>query len=122
MNKILIVDDELFIVEGLKAYFELDGFEVITASNGREAIEMAKSQKPDLIMLDIMMPDLNGWQTLKMLKEDESTKEIQVIMSSVMGKDEDIEKSISLGASDYIVKSNDADKIVEKIKEILSKM
>ena len=99
----------------------MDGYEVATASNGKEAIEVAKNQKPDLIMLDIMMPDLNGWQTLKLLKEEESTKGIPVIMSSVMGKEEDIKKSMSLGATDYVIKSNDTDKIVEKIKGILNK-
>ncbi len=110
----------MFIVEGLKAYFEMDGYEVITASNGKDAIELAKTRKPDLIMLDIMMPDLNGWQALQVLKQEESTRDIPVIMASVMEKDEDIKMSLSLGAVDYIVKSQDADKIVDKIKTILN--
>lgn len=110
----------MFIVEGLKAYFEMDGYEVITASNGRDAIELAKTHKPDLIMLDIMMPDLNGWQALQALKKEESTRDIPVVMASVMEKDQDIKMSLSLGAADYIVKSQDTDKIVDKIKTILN--
>ena len=88
----------------------------MVAITGREAIEKAKSYKPDLIILDIMMPDMNGWQALKILKEDAGTSSIPVVMSSVVGKDENIEKSMSMGALDYIVKSGDPEEIVDKIK------
>lgn len=88
----------------------------MVAITGREAIEKAKSYKPDLIILDIMMPDLNGWQTLKILKEDAGTSSIPVVMSSVVGKDENMEKSMSMGALDYIIKSGDPEEIVNKIK------
>jgi DNA-binding response OmpR family regulator len=121
MSKVMIVDDEQAIAEGLKAFFELDGFEVRTVSGGGAAQGAARDWLPDVIILDIMMPGLNGWQVLKALKEDAATKSIPVVMSSVMEKEEDVNRSISLGAAEYVVKTIDPEKIVEKIKTLLSR-
>jgi DNA-binding response OmpR family regulator len=101
---------------------DIEGYEIDAAENGTQGVEKAKSFLPDLILLDILMPELDGFGVLDALKHDELTKDIPVIMMSNLGQDEHVKKAISMGARDYIVKSQfTPSSVVEKIKEVLVK-
>lgn len=105
-NKLLIVEDENTIRSMYTAKFESDGFEVISADNGATGLEMAKKELPDLILLDIILPQLDGFSVLKSLKEDAKTKNIPVVMLTNLGTNEDRVKGQKMGAVDYIVKAS----------------
>lgn len=117
-KKILIVDDEQDIREIIKIPLLQDGFQILEASNGKDAIELAKKEKPDLITLDIMMPNLDGFQVAKIIKEDPQTANIPIIILSVLSQDK--EKLIQ-GIADYISKPFKPDELVTKIKEVIDK-
>lgn len=105
-KRILIVDDDPLISRMYENKMQLDGHEAEVAVNGEEAITAVRKNKPDLILLDVMMPKLNGVETLKILKGEETTKNIPVIILTNLGdKPEDIDKAKALGALDYLVKS-----------------
>lgn len=104
MKKILIVEDEKNIVLSLRMYLKKEGFDVKVAPNGIDAIKMAQEYIPDLILLDILLPGMNGYLVCKALKEDMDTKHIPVIFMSAKNQESDINKAFEVGASDYIVK------------------
>ena len=104
-NKILFVDDDQHIVQLYSAVFSKAGFNFSTASNGLEAIEKAGTEKPDLLLLDIMLPDLNGLEVLKKLKQNPQTADITVWMITNLPEQMNEETAQSYGASDYLVKS-----------------
>jgi len=120
-KKILVAEDDQAISIMYKGKLESDGYIVIAASNGADALEFAKKEKPDLVMLDVIMPQLDGFGVLAELKKDPKTKDIPAIMLTNLGTDEDREKGAKLGAVDYIVKANMTPaQISEKIKKYLS--
>ncbi len=121
MAKILIVDDDKLMVKMYQGKFEDDGFEVAVAVDGQAGFDTALEFKPDLILLDIMMPKVDGLEMLKKLKNNEAAKNIPVILlTNVGGSDEDVERGLSLGAVAYMVKAHyDAKDVVKKVKEIL---
>ena len=120
MKKILIVEDDQMICSMYKTKFEADGFTCLTANNGPDGLAMAKKEKPDLIMLDVMLPQLDGFSILKEIKADSKTKSIPVIMLTNLGTDEDKAKGEKLGAADYWVKASlTPTEISKKIKERL---
>jgi CheY-like chemotaxis protein len=104
MKKILIIEDEKNIILLLKMFLEHDGFEVFTAGNGFDGIKIAQESNPDLILLDIVLPGINGYLVCKNLKEDEKTKDIPIIVISARTSKDDIEKIFSFGAQYYIAK------------------
>jgi DNA-binding response OmpR family regulator len=104
MKKILIIEDEKNIVLLLKMFLEHNGFEVFTAVNGTDGIKIAQESNPDLILLDIVLPGINGYLVCKNLKEDEKTKDIPIVVISARTSKDDIEKIFSSGAQDYIAK------------------
>jgi len=122
MAKILLVDDDALLVRMYQTKLKADGYEVETASDGAEGFNKTKEFKPDLVLLDVMMPRMNGFEMLKILKQNESTKRVPVILlTNVGGSEADIEKGLSLGAVAYIIKANYLPKeIVQKVKEILA--
>jgi DNA-binding response OmpR family regulator len=122
MAKILLVDDDALLVRMYQTKLKADGFEVETAADGSEGFNKAKLFKPDLILLDVMMPKLNGFEMLGILKQNLETKRIPVILlTNVGGSEAEIEKGLSLGAVAYIIKADYVPKeIVQKIKEILA--
>ncbi|MDP3921642.1 MAG: response regulator [Candidatus Omnitrophota bacterium] len=103
-KKVLFVDDEPMIVKIMKSRLEANNYEVFTALSGQEAIELALGQKPDLILLDILMPDLNGYEVCGRLKSNPRTKEIPVIMFTALQEDECKERSEEMGAVEIIRK------------------
>jgi CheY-like chemotaxis protein len=117
-KKILVVDDEPDVVSVIEARLKGDGYQVIIACDGKESLEKAKAQKPDLILLDIKMPDMDGHKILKGLKEDDETKSIPVIMLTASSEPVDVIKSLSYeGAVDYIVKPFNTQDFLRKIRK-----
>ena len=119
MKKILIVDDEPNIVMALEYTFKKRDFEVFIARDGEEALAITTKELPDIIILDVMMPKLDGYQTLKRIKETEELKHIKVVFLSAKNKEEDIEKGLALGADDYIKKPFSIKQLVNRIIELL---
>lgn len=118
-GKILVVDDEIYIVHILDFSLGMEGYEVLTALDGEQALEKARAQHPDLIVLDIMMPKLDGYETCKMLKADDRTKDIPVILLSAKGRNVDQKIGFEVGADEYITKPFSPRKLVERINAIL---
>ncbi len=122
MAKILLVDDDALLVRMYQKKLENDGFTVETADDGDVALKKLPEFKPDLVLLDIMMPKMNGYEVLKNLKENQATKDLPVILLTNVGSsDEDIQKGLELGAVAYLVKAgNRPSAVVSKVKEILA--
>lgn len=122
MAKILLVDDDPLLVRMYQKKLENDGYTVDTADDGNVALEKVNSFKPDLILLDIMMPKVNGYEVLKSLKSQSATQKTPVVLlTNVSSSDEDVEKGLELGAVAYLVKAgNRPSAVVAKVKEILS--
>jgi two-component system alkaline phosphatase synthesis response regulator PhoP len=118
-GKILVVDDEVYILHILDFSLGAEGFDVVTANNGETAIAKAKQERPSLIVLDIMMPVLDGYETLKRLKADPDTKDIPVILLTAKGRDVDKRLGFEVGATDYIVKPFSPSRLIERIEEII---
>ena len=104
-KKILIVEDEI-IIKILKIKFELSGFQVDTAQDGAEAMVKLNQSQPDIILLDILMPKMNGFEFLEKIKKDERFKDIPVVIFSNLNAPSDIEKSKALGVLEYILKTD----------------
>lgn len=119
MKKILIVDDEPNIVMSLEYIFKKENFKVFIARDGEEAIEIAGNSRPDIILLDIMMPNVDGFQVLKYLKENEDLRTIKVLFLSAKNKISDIELGLQLGADKYISKPFSTKKLVKEVKKLL---
>jgi DNA-binding response OmpR family regulator len=118
-TRILVVDDETDIVSTVKYRLEFCGFEVITASNGKEGLEKAASEKPDIILLDISMPIMNGHETLERLKNNPELKDIPVIMFTAFSDAKDVAKAVELGVTDYVTKPFDYTDLTTKITNAL---
>lgn len=116
---ILIVDDEPDIVKTVKDLLYSEGFEVLTAPNGKEGIVEAKESHPDLILLDVMMPKMDGFETLKRLKKDPLTLDIPIFMLTVRGTPKDVQQGIRHYAEKYITKPFDPEKLIHEIKHSL---
>ena len=114
--KILVVDDEKRMVRFIQLNLEQDGFQVLTAYNGSEALEQVRTQLPDLILLDIMMPDINGFEVLKRIRE---VNTVPVIMLTAKGEEDDRIQGLELGADDYITKPFSPREMVSRIRAVL---
>ena len=118
-GKILVVDDEIYIVHILDFSLGMEGYEVVTALDGEQALERLQSDKPDLIVLDIMMPKLDGYEVCKAIKSDPETRQIPVILLSAKGRNVDQKLGFDVGADDYITKPFSPRKLVERINQLL---
>ncbi len=121
MKKVLIVDDEPNIVMSLEYIFKKEDFQVYIARDGEEAIEIVENTIPDIILLDIMMPNVDGYQVLNYLKSSETLNKIRVIFLSAKNKASDIELGLQLGADKYISKPFAVKNLVKEVKELLNK-
>jgi DNA-binding response OmpR family regulator len=117
-KKILVVDDEDDILNFLELVLGEKGFDVITASGGQEALTRAQLEHPDLVLLDIMMPQMDGWEVLKLLRVDEETAEIPVAMLSARTEARDRVQGLQEGAIDYICKPFSLQELLGKIEAI----
>ena len=120
MAKVLVVDDEEHIVMILKDSLEFSGFQVVTAYDGLEALERVSKDRPDIIILDIGMPKLDGWEVCRRLKGDEKTKAIPIIILTAYAQTSDQRKGAQLGAERFISKPCDLTYLVEEINALLA--
>ena len=119
MKKILIVDDEPNIVMTLEYTFKKSNYEVFIARDGQEALDILKTNFPDVIILDIMMPMVDGFATLEQIRKDDNLQHTKVMLLSAKNKESDIEKGLALGADAYMTKPFSIKKVVEKVEELL---
>ena len=117
-KKILIVDDEPNIVMTLEYTFKKQDFEVFIARDGSEALQILENDIPDFVLLDIMMPNVDGYQTLKHIRKTDGLKHIKVVFLTAKNKASDIEKGLKLGADKYLTKPFSIKKIVSEILEL----
>ena len=115
-NKILIVDDDVNICELLRLYLEKDGFETVVANDGQQAVNFAKLHNPDLILLDIMLPVLDGWQVCREIRKQSDTP---IIMLTAKGETFDKILGLELGADDYVTKPFETKEVIARIKAVL---
>jgi CheY-like chemotaxis protein len=116
MKTILFVEDESALQKTFGEILTQEGYSMVSALDGEAGLRMAQSKKPDLVLLDLILPRINGFEVLKTLKENEATKNIPVIVLTNLGSMEDIDKAISLGAKAYLVKAE------YKLEEVLEKI
>jgi DNA-binding response OmpR family regulator len=119
--RILLVDDDPVIVRLLQINFRLEGYEVDTASRGDEALERVRANRPDVVVLDVMMPGLDGWEVARQLKENASARHIPVIFLSARAQDEDRQRGYALGVDEYVTKPFDPAHLVEIVRRALAK-
>jgi len=120
-KKVLVVEDDTLLKDMLGQQLTKEGWQVLHATEGEQAIALSVSEKPDVILLDLLLPGMSGFDVLSSIKEKEETKGIPVIILSNLGQQEDIDKGMKLGASDFMIKSNfTLDEVSSKIKEVIS--
>jgi two-component system alkaline phosphatase synthesis response regulator PhoP len=118
-EKLLLVEDDVMLIEMMKMNLEAQGYQVITAENGKDGAFKAISEKPDLILADLMMPELDGFEMIKLIRSNSDLKDTPIICVTALGREEDIEKATAAGATDYITKPYVADDLVKKIQTYL---
>ena len=119
-RKILAVDDERHIARLVQINLQKEGYEVITASNGREALEKLAADKPDLVVMDVMMPELDGFEALQHMKADSATADIPVIMLTAKAQDADVFQGWQSGADLYLTKPFNPSELITFVKRILA--
>lgn len=119
--RILVVDDDLTLIRIVERRLESRGWEVITAANGREGLEQAQTQNPDLILLDTLMPVMTGHEMLELLRRNPRTKDIPVIMCTARSDVQDIATASSYNISDYVTKPFDCTELIERIELALAR-
>ncbi len=115
-TKVLVVDDDSHIVELIKLYLEKEGFTVITANNGKAAIDKFKSESPDIMILDVMMPEMDGWDVCREIRKSSNTP---IIMLTAKGETFDKVLGLELGADDYMVKPFETKELIARVKAVL---
>jgi DNA-binding response OmpR family regulator len=120
-KKILVVDDEPDLVETVRFPLEMEGFHVLVSYNGEDALNQARKENPDLILLDLMLPKLDGYKVCRLLKFDERYKHIPILMLTAKTQEKDKILGKETGANEYITKPFDIDELMEKVKSYLNK-
>lgn len=122
MAKILLIEDDKFLRKVIVRKLVSDGHEVVQAIDGEKGIFAAREGKPDLILLDLVLPEIDGFEVLALLKRDNDTKNIPVIVLSNLGEKENVKKGLEMGAADYLIKAKlDPSEIAERIEKVLIK-
>lgn len=120
--RILVVEDETFLVKIYSVKLKKEGFDVVIATDGEQAVQMAAETKPDIILLDLILPKMNGFDALEKMRQNAELKKTPVIVLSNLGQDEDIKRAQALGATDYLVKANfSIHEVIAKIRTVLEK-
>ena len=119
MTKILLVDDEEMILEVLQAYFEKEGWKIVSVSNGIEALKKAKEFQPDLIILDLMLPDITGEEVCRLIRKE---SDVPIIMLTAKSAEEDLINGIVIGADDYVTKPFSPREVVVRAQAILRRV
>lgn len=119
---ILLVEDDEFLAELYATKLNLEGFEVGLATDGDKGIKMVNSKKPDLILLDIILPKMDGFEVLKNIKTDKNFKDVPVILLTNLSQKDEVKRGLELGASDYLIKAHFMpSEVVKKIKQVIGK-
>ena len=118
-KKILVVDDDPYILMSLEFLMKKNGFDVMVARNGTEALEIVEKQVPDIVLLDIMMPDVDGYAICKHIKSSKKLKEAKVVFMSAKSKETDIQKGYDLGASLYVTKPFSTRQLLKQVQELI---
>lgn len=120
MKSILLIEDDPFLVDLYTTKFKEIGFEVEVATNGQEGLRKMKVKKPDILLLDIVLPAINGWEILGEMKKDEGLKDLKVVILSNLTSKEEVGRGLKLGADKYLIKSHyTPSEVVKEIKKIL---
>ncbi len=120
-KKVLVVDDEPDIVRLVEISLKLCNYDVFTAGNGKDALRMIKENPPDLVLLDVMMPEMSGYEVCQAIRSDAATKALPVVMLTAKGQKGDAEKGLEVGADDYIIKPFDPYDLGEQVSRFLQK-
>ena len=119
---ILIVEDDIFLADLYRTKFELEGFKVVVAYDGEKGLEMARKNKPDVILLDLVLPKMSGFTILENLRSTAEFKDCPIILLTNLSQKSDVEKGIKMGASDYLIKAHFMpSEVVDKIKKLANK-
>lgn len=120
MAKVLFIEDDDFLRSLVVTKLQKNDFEVATNADGNDALQVINQEKPDILLLDLMLPGVGGFEILEAIRNDATWKDLKVIIFSNLGDEEDIKKGEELGASEYLVKANfTLDELVEKVQELL---
>lgn len=122
MSKILIIEDDVSLQKTLQEYLMAENFKVFCAYDGEEGLQKVNAEKPDIVLLDIVLPKINGYEVLRKIKKNPKTNKIPVILLTNLADMRDVEKALDLGATNYLVKSDyKMEEIVDKVRDILKK-
>ena len=120
--KVLLIEDDIFLKKVIKRKLLKEGYKILEALDGREGINKIKGEKPDLVLLDLVLPEMNGFEVLSQIKKDKTLAKIPVIILSNLGEEEDIKKGLEMGAVDYLIKAKfTPGEIMERIENALRK-
>ncbi len=118
-EKVLVVDDERAVVMVIETNLRIAGYQVVTAYNGREALEKIRAEHPACVLLDVMMPEMNGWDVLREIRADATIERTQVIMLTAMAEDSDITKGYELGVDHYLTKPFEPEELLEFVERVI---
>jgi len=118
---VLVVDDDPVILKLLEVNFEMEGFEVVRAADGFEGLERARAVRPDIVVLDVMMPRMTGYEVAKALREDDDTAHIPIIFVTARAQSSDVERGMELGVDDYITKPFDPLDLIDRVNTLLAR-
>lgn len=119
-TKVLLVEDDKMILDMYTLKFSQEGYDIIQAENGKDGLDLAKKENPDIILLDIILPQMDGFTVLKEIKQVDGLKDVPVILLTNLGQDGDVKKGLELGANDYLIKANyTPSQVVDKVKSVL---
>jgi DNA-binding response OmpR family regulator len=119
-RRILIADDEENIVISLEFLMKREGFEVLIATDGEQAVEMIRSELPDLVLLDVMMPKKSGFEVCQEIKSDPALRSVRILMLTAKGRETEVAKGLALGADSYVTKPFSTKELVERIRSMLA--
>jgi DNA-binding response OmpR family regulator len=120
-GKVLVVDDEPELLQLLRYVLQAAGFQVAVAADGRQALEQVKREQPDLVLCDVVMPELNGFETVQALRQDAATAHLPVIMLSARGQAQDVQRALDAGADGYVTKPFSYRDLLKEVKEHIQK-
>jgi len=118
-KKIMVVDDEPYIARVIKFKLEQEGYTVISANDGQSGLQKIKEEKPDMVLLDVMMPGLSGYEVCQKIKQDAELAGIPVVILTAKGQERDREQGLTMGASDYITKPFSPNRLLELVKNMI---
>jgi DNA-binding response OmpR family regulator len=120
MKHILLIEDDPFLIDIYTTKLKEAGYSVKTAEDGDEGLRILKEKKPDLVLLDVVLPNFNGWEILRKIKKDDSFKDLKVVVLSNLGEKDEVEKGLKLGATKYLVKAHyTPSEVIKEVKKIL---